>query len=271
MGYKVIQKVENINPFIKLFGGNYVTLDGYNGLIQNLILDDNKCCVYPELSNNNIIAYIVVKIQEDKCEILGFAKPETIKNEDLFIDQLESIYSFFEFLECYKIETSSIILSDWIDNISRSDWETVSIIYNQINNIVISYNSQLVFEDCGYRSSVYQLKSPSEPRTSAGVIQKGKLIDLTGEQEKLVGLFVGIKPVDSSKMEISVEVIPIDLLEELPRKLQVSILSNSGEILMEAQAQTPKQIYLDFKTLLSFSFSINIIWGDIEFTHHLKV
>jgi Protein of unknown function (DUF1822) len=87
-----------------------------------------EMCRVPTEAREERIGYIVVEIDEDEKEarLLGFSP--TAETGELVLRDLHSLDDFLIHLE--KIYESKVNLRQWLDNIFRSDWESVESIFD---------------------------------------------------------------------------------------------------------------------------------------------
>lgn len=215
------------------------------------VLASSEAVEIPAEVWHNRIGYVAVQLSESmrEAKLAGFV--ETIEAEELPLSEWRSLADFLERVRSLKQSQSvkePIKLSQWLHDIFEAGWETVE-------SLLAPPQVEVAF---GFRS-LQQNKF-----RKAGV-ERGKVIGLerAGEQ---VALFVGLQPGETPEMDIRVEVHPAGGQTYLPQDLHLMVLDETGEVVMQAQAKSTKNIQLEFSGEPGERFSVKVALGDVSIT-----
>ena len=101
---------------------------------------------------------------------------------------------------------------------------------------------------------------------------RGQLIDLgTVAEVGQLGLFVGLIPTNTSKMEVWVQVRPTGSQNHLPQQLEVMVLDETGVAAMQAESRGTEFIQLKFSALLGERFAIKVVLGSMNVTKNFII
>jgi hypothetical protein len=221
-----------------------------------LVLPDEKVCHIPLEVLEDRIGYVAVQCDRSLTEatLLGFVS--TVTEEKLPISQLKSLEDLPEYLSQLKPTQSvkePIQLSQWLQNIFNTGWETVEALFDPPQ-------AELAFH--------FRNPHPTKTSTSENLIsgiRRGKLLDLERKGQQ-VALFIELEPLVDSEMDISVGVYPMGSEIYLPQDLQLMVLDDKGKAVMQAQARSTETIQLKFSGELGESFGIKIALSDFSIT-----
>ncbi|WP_313708093.1 DUF1822 family protein [Planktothrix agardhii] len=245
---------ESWNPIIKLLSNSAdLTLKNI-GKIECLPIlpGDNRVQVPPEALADRI-GYIVVQLSDDfrQGNLLGFVP--SVASEDVKIEELRSLLEWIDYLETFKEKP---ILSHWLKGIFTASWEAVE----QIESLLESLQEQPAFN---FRHRLtHSSLSPC--------IERAKLLNLERQGEQ-VALFVGLNPVSSSEIDISVQLYPQISQFYLPQDLQMMILDETGKSVMQSEAGGSENLQFNFRGERGEHFSIKIVLGDVSITQGFVV
>lgn len=199
------------------------------------------------------IGYLVVQLGDEyrQGNLLGFVP--SVSTQKLYLEELRSLDEFIDYLETFKEEP---ILSYWLQGIFNQGWETIE----QIESLLESMLGQPAFN---FRSHLTH--SSLSPR-----IERAKLFNLERNGEQ-VALFVGLNPITSSEIDISVQVYPQISQLYLPQDLQMMILDETGKSVMQSEAGGSENLQFNFRGERGEHFSIKIVLGDVSITQGFVV
>lgn len=175
----------------------------------------------PEVATNRI-GYLVVQLDENfkTATILGFVKT-VIHEGEIFINQLESLENFISYLhdikEC-KIVKAGVNLTQWFQNIFENSWIALEEIFDSVDKRKFALRNVL---------------SENESK-----VARAKIIDLGVQlKNQSVVLLVAITPFSEQKVEILVQLHPINGKSYLSSNLRLNLLSADGEVIQEVQSR----------------------------------
>lgn len=210
----------------------------------------NAICHVPSEVQEDRIGYIVVQIDEEKQEgiLLGFAK--RITESKLFLKDLQSIDDLLDYLaelqDLQKVKPAVVVLSQWLEGMFEAGWQMVA------EELFSPQSPQLAF----------RLRSES--------VKRYKLLTL--EEGQSVELVIELMPADASKIDILVEVHPLNGQTYLPAHLGLILFNEEGEKVMEAQGKNEnKNIQFDFSGEVGDRFSIQLVLGDVRVTENFVI
>lgn len=186
-----------------------------------------------------------------EATLLGFVEKVTTQEIPLsLLKSLEDLRGHIRQLKRLQ-DKEQIHLSQWLHNVFDAGWETVEALFNPPQ------------AELDFRFRGAHRKTTTTPKNPEFGIKRGKLLGLerAGEQ---VALFVGLEPTAESEMKISVEVYPIGGQTYLPEALQLMVLDEKGEVVMQAQARSTKNIQLKFSGESGEGFGVKVALGDVS-------
>lgn len=115
----------------------------------------------------------------------------------------------------------------------------------------------------------------TQPIKNIPAIRRGKLLESSLEyhQDK-IALVIGLTPTDSPIVNVTVEVSAVVPQTKLPENLQLMLLDETGEIVMQAQANQPPRaetIQLFFSGELEDRFTVQVILNEVSFTEVFEI
>lgn len=232
-------------------------VSNYGKLECRPVLPDAIVVDLPEEVWAERIGYVAVQLDESLQEatLLGFA--ETASTQELALSQLRSLEALPLYLSQLKQPQSTeapVNLSQWFHNIFDVGWETMEAVF--------APSAQLAWN---FRQPVSDSASTSE--NLAGGVKRGKQLALRQQQrDEQVALFVEIIPIESSRMNIRVDVYPEGGQRYLPQDLQVMVLDEQGEAVVQAQARSTETIQLNFRGESGERFGIKLVLADLSLT-----
>ncbi|MBD2778924.1 DUF1822 family protein [Iningainema tapete] len=211
--------------------------------------------VPPEVSTDRI-GYVAVQLDESfkTATILGFVKTPTNSGE-IFLSELESLADLLSHLHQInqrEVVKTRVKLSQWFDNLFESSWMALEEIF-------------------GGMEQKFALRNVSLKREVS--VARAKIIDLglqLGNQSVvlLVAIAQGAAepsaPYSEQKVEILVQLHPIDGQTYLPSNLKLNLLSESGEIMQEVKSRSNDN-FIQLKRFRGYSgecFNIQVSYGD---------
>lgn len=225
------------------------------------VLPNERVCQLPPEVLEDRIGYVAVQFDRSLTEatLLGFVS--TVVAEEFSLAQLKLLEDLPEYLSQLAPPQSSqerIQLSQWLQNTFDAAWEAVEALFEPPQT------------EFAFRCRGAYLTKTSPLENSVSGVERGKLIDLerAGEQ---VALFVGLKPLAESEMDISIAVYPTGGQIHLPQDLQLMVLDDRGESVMQAQARSTKNILLKFSGEIGERFGIKVALGDVSITEAFQI
>ncbi len=213
------------------------------------VLPSSQTFFVPAEVSANRIGYVAVQLNESlkTATILGFVKTTT-NNGEISLSELESLADFLSHLhqikQCESVKTR-VNLSRWFENLFETSWMALEEIF------------------AGIDEKKFAVRSASSKHEAS--VARAKLIDLglqLGNQS--VALIVAIAPYSEQKVEVLVQLHPIDEKTYLPSNLRLNLLSESGEMIQEVQSRSNDN-YIQLKRFRGYSgegFNIQVSDGD---------
>lgn len=175
----------------------------------------------PEVAANRI-GYVAVQLDETfkTATIVGFVKTAT--NSEIFISELESLENFLSHLhhikQCKEIK-EGVHLSKWFDNLFESSWIALEEIFGSLDE-----------RKFALRSVLYEHKAK---------VARAKILDLGLQlKNQSVVLLVAITLLSEQKVEIQVQLHPINGIAYLPSQVRLNLVSADGEIIQLVQSRS---------------------------------
>jgi hypothetical protein len=165
------------------------------------------------------------------------------------VSELESLTDFISHLhqiQQYETVKTRINLSQWFENLFETSWMALEEIFGGIDEKKFALRSISSFSEAS--------------------VARAKLIDLGLQlKNQSVALLVAIAPYSEQKLEILVQMHPVDGKAYLPSNLRLSLLSDSGEILQEVVSRSNDN-YIQLKRFRGYSgegFNIQVSHDDL--------
>lgn len=199
------------------------------------------------------IGYIAVEMTESLQEVklLGFV-PQT-QQEKIAVSELKSLDQLLEYLD----ELKPVNLSDWLQNVFDTGWDTVQTLFESKPELQFAFRSLQALES-----------SPSV--TGNRPIKRGKLLSLERGKEQ-VALFVELMTTEAPDIDISVEVYPTNGQKNLPNDLQLMVLDDQGETLMQARANKTENLLFELSGEPGEHFTVKLALGDFSVTENFLI
>lgn len=202
----------------------------------------------PEVFENRI-GYIAVQLDESfkTATILGFTRRVT-NNGEIFLSDLESLENLVSHLHQIKqceVLKKRVSLNQWFENLFENSWMALEEVFSSIND------------------KKFALRSISSKRE--GNVARAKIIDLglqVGNQS--VVLLIAIAPYSEDKIEILVQLHPVNGQTYLQSNLRMNLLSESGENIQEVVSRSNDN-FIQLKRFRGYSgegFNIQVSNGD---------
>lgn len=235
----------------------------YGKLECRPMLPDADRVYIPEEVWEKRIGYIVVQLDDalKEATLLGFTA--TVSTQEFPVDELRSLDELPEYLSQFKQVQpikESVNLNQWLYNIFEAGWETVEAIF-------APPQSELAFSSRSLSSLATTLLE-----IPVNGVKRGKCIDLErdGQIEQLA-VFMGLTPIPSSKLDITVEVCPIGGQPYLPPELQVMVLDEQGKTVLQANAGNSESMEFQFSGEPGESFSVKFVLSDSSITENFLI
>jgi len=153
-------------------------------------------------------------------------------------------------------------LRDWLRGLFEESWQA-------IDRLLDFPQSPGEF---AFRGSHF---SETIPTQNIPVIRRGKVLESSLEyhQDK-IALVIGLTPTDSPQVNVTIEVSAVKPQTKLPENLKLMLLDETGEIVMQAQAnqsQKTETIKLLFSGELGDRFIVQVILNEVSFTEVFEI
>lgn len=221
------------------------------------VLPDAQVVEVPPEAWSGRIGYVAVQLNESlrKATLLGFL--ESVTMEEIPVSQLRSLKELRKHLRRLSQPEPIMMranLSLWLDNIFEPGWQ---------------------FPEAILGSGQKELAFRSASQLSSFSVKRAKLINL-GLQlgSEFVALVVMvIKPPEQEEVTIRVQVHPESEATYLPPNINLALVSDSGEILDEAQSRSLDNfIQINrFYGLTGECFDIQVAFGEISVTEKFTI
>lgn len=220
--------------------------------------------ILPELDDR--IGYVAVQLNQELTEatLLGFI-PE-IATDKLSLSKLKSLEYLIEHLNNPTTEaqrshlTPEIVkLSDWLHNAFNVGWETVERLFaSSQNELAMNFR-----------------KAPSVQNAMSKIpedgVKRGKRLDLKWGGEQLA-LLIGVKSINSTEVDITIEVYPTGEQIHLPVSLQLMVLDETGGVVMQATTtRGTESMELKFNAESGEKFGVKVALGDVSITEEFLI
>ncbi|MBE9004174.1 DUF1822 family protein [Fortiea sp. LEGE XX443] len=221
-----------------------------------------QVCLMPPETWEDRVGYVVVQVDESlqEANLLGFIR--SVDTELLPLHQLQPLEKLIDriaHLKTSPIQTL-INLSQWFIGQVDAGWETVE----SLRDLLESRPAY------AFRGGVTTEESSNQPQAAT---KRAKLIDL-GIQlvNQPLMLIVEISPEPNVQTSIRLQLHPTGNQIYLPEGLKLTVLDESGEVFLEAQARSADNyIQLQFRGEMQEQFSVGISLGDMSIKEHFII
>lgn len=224
---------------------------------RNVPLHAQECLIPPETWEERI-GYVVVQINESSQEahILGFI--QSVDTELLPLNQLQPIEGLIDCIAHIKASPIQplVNLSQWFIHQFEAGWQTVESLRELLE----------ASPNYAFRGGVTtEETSPNHPQMTT---KRAKLIDLGIQIANYpVMLIVEISSEPNAQTSIRLQIHPTGNQIYLPEGLKLTVLDESKEVFLEAQARSADNyIQLQFRGEIQERFSVQISLDDMSFT-----
>ncbi|AFY44949.1 DUF1822 family protein [Nostoc sp. PCC 7107] len=225
-------------------------------------LAEQVCSIPPETWEDRI-GYVVVQIDESlqEANLLGFI--QSVNNEFLPLHQLQPLEKLIDRIAQLKTSPVQTLvnLSQWLVGQVDAAWQTVESLRELLESRPnYAFRGSITTEE----SSIHQHPAPTK---------RAKLIDL-GIQiaNQPLMLIVEISPEPEMKTSIRLQLHPTRNQVYLPEGVKLTVLDESGEIFLEAQARSADNyIQLQFRGEIQEKFSVAISLNDMSIQEHFMI
>ncbi|MCT7952934.1 DUF1822 family protein [Ancylothrix sp. C2] len=198
------------------------------------------------------IAFIFVEFSESLREamLLGFAE-KVSKVEEISLSELRSLDELVGYLSQFEevpVKPQIVQLSRWLNDVIDAGWESLETLFNYSQN-------QTAFN--------FRWQGNSS-------IERGKVLRLEQAGQQVV-LLVRLTPSKEAEIDISVEVKPaVNSINLLPN-MQLLILDETGEAVMQAEAENSESLEFQFSGFPGEKFSVQIKLGELRLTEMFAI
>lgn len=231
-------------------------------------------CSVPYEVWDDRIGYVVVEVADQatnptEARILGFTP--TVTSTEVAIATLKPLEDLLEHLAPLENRVSTVTtpsneyqrslvnLSEWLQGTITEGWRSLQSLLNP------------EFPEFAFRSR-RESGSPETDQQYAGV-RKGKVLNL-GVQlaEQQVILVIEIKPAESDRFQILVQVHPASGTLYLPPNLRLLILDGQDQTFLEAQAREADSfIKLSFRGSVGEVFGVRVSLENAVITEYFRI
>ncbi|MCC5640519.1 DUF1822 family protein [Nostoc sp. CHAB 5844] len=222
-----------------------------------------EVCLIPSETWEDRVGYVVVQVDESlqEANLLGFIR--SVDREFLPLHQLQPLEKLIDRIAQLKASPVQTLvnLSQWLIGQFDAGWQTVESLRD-------SLESRPAY---AFRGSVTSEESLANQQPAA--TKRAKLIDL-GIQlaNQPLMLIVEISPEPNVKTSIRLQLHPTGNQVYLPEGVRLTVLDESGEIFLEAQARSADNyIQLQFRGNIQEQFSVAISLGDMSIREHFMI
>lgn len=210
---------------------------------------DRTCFIPPEVWADRI-GYVAVQLDEAASEatLLGFVP--SVTSEYLPLTQLRSIDSLIDQIHVLQqaANRSTTNLGQWLTGQLTAGWQT-------IESMLTLLNAEPAF---AFRGPVEAAESTDQRTRHAKLLQLS-----TAEVDYPLVLVVEVSPRSDDRRTVTAQLHPIESRTFLPDQLQLSVLDQSGSVLLSTQARsTDDYIQLRLRGLPGEPFRLQIALGD---------
>lgn len=238
------------------------------------IAPDADICPIPYEVWDDRIGYVVVEVADQatnptEARILGFTP--TVVSTEVAIATLKPLEDLLEHLAPLETQVSTVStavnasqrslvnLGEWFQGTITAGWRSVQYLLNpEVQEFAFSFRSESGVRETDQRY--------------AGV-RKGKVLNLgvqLGEQPVI--LVIEIKPAESDRFQILVQVRPASETLYLPPNLRLVILDGQDETFLEAQArEVDNFIQRSFRGSVGEVFGVRVSLENAVITEYFKI
>lgn len=225
-------------------------------------LYEEVCLVPPETWEDRV-GYVVVQLDESlqEANVLGFTR--SVDSEFIPVNQLQPLEKLIDRIAHLKTSPMQTLvnLSQWFIGQVDTGWQTVE-----------SWRDLLESRPAyAFRGSVTTEESFANQQLAA--TKRAKLIDL-GIQlaNQPLMLIVEINPESNAKTSIRLQLHPTGNEVYLPEGVKLTVLDESGEVFLEAQARSADNyIQLQFRGDIQEQFSVAIALDEMSIREHFMI
>ncbi|MEO0352178.1 MAG: DUF1822 family protein [Cyanobacteria bacterium P01_A01_bin.15] len=218
----------------------------------------DSCHIPPDVWADRL-GYVAVQLdaQLEQATLLGFLSQVSAETVPLSaFSQLEVMLDYVGTDGLGGIPTQ---LSRWLQGRAQAGWQMLDSLLIDEPRPALSFRNQSIVPP------PVQLEIP-------GDATGGKVLDFSIPNTlKPLALLVGISPAENALFNIWVNVVPMGGMAELPPELDVSILDETNQAIMQAQARESKKLEFQFGGEVGDHFKIQLMLNNLCVTENFVV
>ena len=228
------------------------------------VLPEAKSCYIPPDVWADRLGYVAVQLdaQLEQATLLGFLSQVSAETIPLnAFGQLEVMLDYVgtDGLEANEATGGITQLSRWLQGRAQAGWQMLDSLLVDEPRPALSFRNQSIVP------SPVQLEIP-------GDATGGKVLDFSIPNTlKPLALLVGISQTENALFNIWVNVVPMGGMAELPPELDVSILDETNQAIMQAQARESKKLEFQFGGEVGDHFKIQLMLNNLCVTENFVV
>ena len=208
------------------------------------------------------LGFVAVKIDDDyqQATIVGFTPKVTA--EDFPLSKLSPPEAIIDRLHDLKLAvkpTALVNLKQWFDRAFTESWEAVESLL-QPEQLTPAW---------GFRNA--EVTDSEDFKTDR--VQRAKLIDLGIQlSDRQVVLLVEVIAETEGTMGVTLQLHPQSEAIYLPQAITLKVIESSGSVFMQSQSrEQDNYIQLQFSGQPGETFTVQVSWGDAEFTEQFQL
>jgi hypothetical protein len=255
-----LNRSDALQPIVCLTGDIAdLPLVGIGTIECRLVDPEVDLCEIPLEATVDKAAYLAIALQPDSnfAHLFGFSP--SLRSNRLQIDRLQSLDDFGSYLIGLREAQVSAPtrIMQWFEDGFERGWQAAQVIAETITTEV---DRAMGSPELAFRSAE-SIATPPESRHATKTVQF--------EPGGGVTLQVSLTPHSLDVLSVTVQILPLSPIEELPNGLQCAILDLDGHPVMQVEAQAGDQLQLEFDVDLGDVFSIRLTLGEVSVTELL--
>jgi hypothetical protein len=258
-----------------LSDGADLWVQGLGRLECRPVLPGMQACPVPPEAWSDRIGYVAVQFNPEltEADLLGFVAQVTA--DAIPLGHLQALAELPQWLQSLRSPAEATIrlrhwLEPWVQPWLEAGWETLETIRQSLQG-----DGELAYS---FRQSLSQEIAALETSTQGA--KRGKRLQLINPSDTSIStevlLLVEIAPrppeaETEEEFQITVELVPLNASQPLPRSLHLRFLDAAGQVVLQADGSHSDGLEFQASGSRGERFTVQVVWQEQRFEEHFEI